>query len=171
LKTPQPGVEAGRRKSAAPLNVMTDRTTKISIAREQLEDGIALFLMKRYVSSLTLLGASEEIMARIIEGAVGKHPLEHSWELANVIRSKLGHPHISKQEIFRSYNAGRNAVKHHSPGQSLHLNHARFGEAFMMIQRATWCADHLKLRYKGKKEYRFWYVEAGWGNLWRRKRT
>lgn len=43
------------------------RTTKIALAREQLEDGIGLFLSGRYVSALTLLGASEEILSRIIQ--------------------------------------------------------------------------------------------------------
>jgi hypothetical protein len=142
---------------------MASRTTKLALAREQLEDGIVLFLAKRYVSSLTLLGASEEILARVIEGATGRHPLDQNWEVANAIRSKLGHPHISKRDLFNAFNAGRNTAKHHTPGDSLRISHDCFGEAFMMIQRATWCADSLKLRYKGRKEYRSWLVKAGFG--------
>jgi len=147
---------------------MTSRTTKIAVAREQLEDGVALFLAKRYISSLALLGAAEEILARVLEGSTGKHPLESTWAMANNIRAKLGHPHISKTEVFRIFNAGRNAIKHHTPGETLKMSHDRFGEAFEMIQRATWCAHSLKLRYKGKKEYREWYKESGFGNPWAR---
>ncbi|WP_144380937.1 hypothetical protein [Stutzerimonas stutzeri] len=137
------------------------RTTKIALAREQLEDGIGLFLSGRYVSALTLLGASEEILSRIIQEQTGTHPLENLWQWANRTRTRLGHPHLSKQEIFKSWNAGRNTVKHHNPGEPQNLNHDRFGEAFMMIQRATSCADHLKLKYVGKKLYKAWLVEKG----------
>jgi hypothetical protein len=144
-------------------------TTKIALAREQLEDGIALFLAERYVSSLTLLGAAEEILGRIIEAASGAHPLEADWQKANRIRTALGHPHISKAELFRSFNAGRNKVKHHSPGQTLRVTHDRFGVAFMMIQRATSCADYLNLRYKGRTDYRAWFLKLGWGNPWKRR--
>ena len=139
------------------------RTTKISLARQQLEDGIKLFLDGRYISALTLLGAAEEIVARIIEGRTGSHPLEADWERANRIRSHLGHPHISKSKLFSAYNAGRNTVKHHNPKASLVTCHDRFGEAFMMIQRATSCADALGMRYAGRKEYRNWYRCAGFG--------
>lgn len=146
------------------LNVRTmSRTTKICLAREQLEDGIKLFLQERYVSALTLLGAAEEILARIIEGKTGSHPLEADWERANRIRSHLGHSHISKSALFSAYNAGRNAVKHHDPKDPIVTRHDRFGEAFMMIQRATSCADALGLRYAGRREYRNWYRRTGFG--------
>jgi hypothetical protein len=137
------------------------RTTKIALAREQLEDGIDLFLRGRYVSALTLLGASEEILSRIIQERTGTHPLEYLWQWANRTRTRLGHPHISKQEIFKSWNAGRNTVKHHNLGGPQNLSHDRFGEAFMMVQRATSCADNLKLKYVGKKLYKAWLVEKG----------
>jgi len=137
------------------------RTTKIALAREQLEDGIGLFLSGRYVSALTLLGASEEILSRIIQEKTGTHPLENLWQWANRTRTRLGRPHISKQEIFKSWNAGRNTVKHHNLGEPQSLSHDRFGEAFMMIQRATGSADYLKLKYIGKKSYKAWLVEKG----------
>lgn len=137
------------------------RTTKIALAREQLEDGIGLFLSGRYVSALTLLGSSEEILSKIIQEKTGDHPLENLWQRANRTRTRLGHPHISKQEIFRSYNAGRNTVKHYNFGEPLILDHDRFGEAFMMIQRATSSADYLKIKYTGKKLYKAWLVQKG----------
>lgn len=145
--------------------MMGSRTTKMALAREQLEDGIALFLSGRHVSALTLLGAAEEVFARIIEERTGAHPLEQDWLRANRIRSLLGNPHISKQEIFRIHNAGRNLVKHHTPGDPVRVTHERFAEAFMMIQRAIGCADGLRIRYRGKKEYRRWYIDAGWGRV------
>lgn len=71
----------------------------------------------------------------------------------------MGRPHISKQEIFQSWNAGQNTVKHHNLGEPQSLSYDRFGEAFMMIQRATGSADYLKLKYIGKKSYKAWLVE------------
>jgi hypothetical protein len=140
---------------------MAARSGKVNLAKEQLEDGIDLFLRERYVSALTLLGSSEEILSRLVEEATGAHPLESTWTRANEMRSLLGKPHISKQEIFKAYNTGRNTVKHHTPGESKYVAHYRFGEAFMMIQRATASAELLKLRYRGKKEYKAWLVQIG----------
>jgi hypothetical protein len=147
------------------LGVMGTARSKITLAREQLEDGIALFLAGRYVSALTLLGAAEEVLARVIEAKHGSHPLEADWQMANQIRTHLRKPHISKQQFFRVFNEGRNRVKHHTPGASLRVNHDRFGEAFMLIQRATGCADLLRLRYQGRLEYRAWHEQAGFGQV------
>ena len=141
---------------------MVARTKKINLARQQLEDGVELFLDKRYVSALTLLGAAEEIMSRLIEERTGAHPLDETWRISNSIRTHFGHPHISKREIHRSFNAGRNAVKHHSPGQPLEILHYGFGEAFMMVQRATGAAQMLALRYKNRARYLLWLRVNGW---------
>lgn len=136
---------------------MPARSKKINFAKEQLEDGIALFFEKRYISSLTLLGASEEIMSRLIEEKTGKHPLENMWALANNIRSMLGNSHISKKEIHQTMNQGRNQVKHHDLGGEDEISFSRFSEAFMMIQRATGCAEYLGLKYKNRKLYYDWF--------------
>lgn len=143
---------------------MPSRLSKMTLAREQLEDGIALFLSARYVSALTLLGAAEEILSRLIEESEGAHPLEADWHRANSIRSRLGKPHISKRQIFQIYNHGRNTVKHHTPSESRYVQHDRFGEAFMMIQRAISSAERFKLKYKGRREYTRWYINNGWGS-------
>ena len=142
---------------------MPPRLNKVTIAREQLEDGITLFLSKRYISALTLLGAAEEIFSRLIEEESGEHPLENYWQRINDIRSKFGHPHISKQQFFKIENHGRNTVKHHSPGDSAYVQHDRFGEAFMMIQRAISSAEILEIKYSGRREYKRWYMDNGFG--------
>jgi hypothetical protein len=141
---------------------MAAHTKKLTLALEQLEDGIQLFLAGRYISSLTLLGSAEEVISRIIEERGGSPPMENMWKLSNELRSKMGKPHISRRELFHAFNTGRNQVKHHTVGEPQKVHHERFGEAFMMIQRAVSAASMLKLTYKGKKEYRQWLKLKGW---------
>lgn len=136
---------------------MSRPSKKINIAREQLEDGISLFLDKRYISSLTLLGSASEIFEGLIHQKHGIIPFEKEWTQANTFRLRMGFPHISKGEIRRIRNEGKNIVKHHdlSDGQEVHLD--RFAEAFMMIQRAVYNADKLSLKFKYKRKYEKWF--------------
>lgn len=135
--------------------------SKRTIAREQLEDGIALFLDKRYVSALTLLGAAEEILSRLVEEQTGSHPLEEMWKFSNRMRTRLGTPHISKAATFNIFNRGRNTVKHHTPGETIRVSLNRYDEALSIIQRATASADYLHLRYRNKKAYNDWLRDVG----------
>lgn len=116
---------------------MAAHTKKINVAKEQLEDGIRLFFEERYLSSLTLLGAAEEVFGRILEERTGKDFIEPFWQQVNRIRTTLGSPHISKRELRRMFTASRNWLKHHTPGEAQAQYVNRFGEAFHMIQAAT----------------------------------
>ncbi|WP_269617708.1 hypothetical protein [Zhongshania sp. BJYM1] len=136
---------------------MARPSRKENVAKEQLEDGIVLFLEKRYVSSLTLLGAAAEIFEGLIHSKEGIEPFNHEWTRANKVRSILGIKHISKGEIRKIYNEAKNQVKHHDLGDDESIQLDRFGEAFMMIQRATSGANRLNIKYKNKLKYEKWF--------------
>jgi hypothetical protein len=155
------GAVSGR--STQSLASMSGRiTTKQRLALEQLEDGIALFLSRRYISALTLAGAAEEILSRIIEERTGKHPFgEWLWQISNDIRSEMGNPPISKKDVFRMLNEARNRAKHHDPGKPQRVVHDRLGDALWQLQRATGAADGLRLKYRGRRAYRGWLKRNG----------
>lgn len=136
---------------------MVAHTKKINIAKEQLEDGIDLFLEKRYISSLTLLGAASEIFSNLYYEKHGVHPLDLEWERANRIRSILGHPHISKSQLKRINNSAKNKIKHHDVGDPDRMYINRFGEAFMMLQIAAGTGEALGVKYKNKSQYKRWF--------------
>ena len=130
---------------------MVGRTKKITLAREQLEDGVQLLLERRYVSALTLLGAAEEILSRLAEEQGGKHFLEGVWEEVNEWNRSVGGDDVSKTHIYRSFNEPRNSVKHHTPGEVPSVSIFKEPAALMMARRAKHAADYLGLKYRNKK--------------------
>ncbi len=130
---------------------MVGRTKKITLAREQLEDGVQLLLERRYVSALTLLGAAEEILSRLAEEQGGKHFLDGIWEEVNAWNRRFGGDDVPKTRIYRSFNEPRNSVKHHTPGVVPSVAIFKEPAALMMARRAQHAADYLGLKYRNKK--------------------
>lgn len=76
---------------------------KFQIAKIQLDDAILFFIEERYISSLTLAGASEEIFGKLSERYCNKNS---SYEnLTNLLKQKL-------PEMNVNINLSRNALKH-----------------------------------------------------------
>lgn len=135
---------------------MVARTKKITFAREQLEDGAALLFIGRYVSALTLLGAAEEVLSRLLEEQGGAHPLDEFWIGINEWNRKYGGSDVSKRHVHRVFNEPRNSVKHHSPGESQSVALFKVPAAALMARRAIAAADALGLKYKNKKQLEEW---------------
>ncbi|CAD5373087.1 conserved hypothetical protein [Rubrivivax sp. A210] len=135
---------------------MVAKTKKMTLAREQLEDGISLLMAARYVSALTLLGAAEEILARLLQEAGGEHPLDDYWKGINEIRRARGGEDLSKSFIHRHFNEPRNQVKHHTPGDAHEVVLHKVAAAVMMARRATTAAKDLNLKYKHQEALDTW---------------
>lgn len=141
---------------------MAAHSKKLNFAKEQLEDAILLFFEKRYISSIVLLGAAEEILSTYLKREKGIDVLNDEWELWNGLRSHLGNPHISKREVQRNKKLAYNSTKHHDIDE-VDLTHIyRFGEAFMLLQRVINYAEILKLKYNHRQKYINWF-KAEWG--------
>lgn len=140
---------------------MVAKTNKITIAKEQLEDGLSLLLHGRFISALTLLGAAEEVLARLVEAEGGVHPMDEIWQQANDLSHSKGAGEISKRNLYRSFNEPRNSVKHHTPGHPTSVTLFKVGAAVMMSIRATQAATKLGLSYRFKKEHEQWLIEGG----------
>ncbi len=92
--------------------------TKLEVARVQLERALALYLRESdFVSAITLAGASEEILGKLLEQCGKKHALsaliEASVEYARVVQDRKAKP-----EVFAKLaNEVRNGLKHITDGQ------------------------------------------------------
>lgn len=137
---------------------MVARTKKTSLAREQLEDGISLLIAGRYISALTLLGAAEEILSRLVEESGGEHPLDEYWLGINEWNRAQGGDAVSKKFVYRFFNEPRNSVKHHTPGEVASVVLFKVAAAAMMARRATKAAEMLNLKYKNRKAYEAWCI-------------
>lgn len=105
---------------------------KIEIARLQLDTAINLFLEDTdFISSLTLAGASEEILGKILERE-GKDSLLkklHSWY------EETSGEEIKYGEFAKKANLARNCLKHASIKEEVELEIFKW-EAVQMIMRA-----------------------------------
>lgn len=138
---------------------MIVNSEKVDLAKEQLEDGIALFLEERYISSLTLAGAASEVLFGILEACTGETEFDEYWERINRIRRSKGNSDISKGIVKKLSNKAKNLVKHHDRDDSTTVYFNQFGEAFNMINRAVGAAKKLGMDYKNKNEYESWLIE------------
>lgn len=138
---------------------MVGRTKKTTLAREQLEDGAALLFSGRFVSALTLLGAAEEVLSRLLEEQGGDHPLEEWWNGINEWNRSQGGDDVSRKHVYRFFNEPRNSVKHHTPGEENSVAIFKEPAAAMMARRASTAANALQLKYKNRKQLEEWLAD------------
>lgn len=135
---------------------------KKDIALRQLRQAIRLFTEEQFICSLTLAGAAEEILARLLQ-VEGKEPaLEVSYGLIRYFREILDLcPSIdqkSKREMFNEWNHARNRVKHHDSAEALTIELNDCDEAYWMIRRALKNAKDLGLDVSNKIDFENWLI-------------
>lgn len=136
---------------------MVGRTKKTTIAREQLDDGIELLIAGRYISALTLLGAAEEVLARLVEERTGSHPLDEWWKGLNEDVRARGYQDVAKVRFYKFFNEPRNQVKHHTPGSDPDVALYKQPAAALMAQRAITAADALGLKFRNRARCMAWF--------------
>ena len=107
------------------LEVITETLTNLDIAERQLERSIQLFLEEKdYISALTLAGAAEEILGKLLNKKDETHALSESIEAC--LKLNGINEHSSKSEIKKSEkgianiaNYYKNRVKHFNDEESL----------------------------------------------------
>ncbi len=94
--------------------------TKLGVAEHQLERALRLFLdEKDYVCAITLAGASEEILGKLLEKAGKEHALG-SFVKACVATGKVVYnENWSHKDFADMANAFRNDLKHYTDGNSI----------------------------------------------------
>lgn len=135
--------------------------SKVEIATTQLEEAIALFLDGKFLCALTLSGASEEVLSRLLNARGYPSAVEQSVEAVLNLKKVTGLAAldaVSEKQLFRTWNAARNAAKHHNDneGETVVLN--LFDEAYWMIRRAIENAKSLDLTIDNATEFENWVI-------------
>lgn len=119
--------------------------TNIEIAGVQLERALKLFLEEKdYISSLTLAGASEEILGKVLKGAGEKSALEEDVDESERMAHEIGVEPSSASDARYLLNYFRNKLKHINLEEPLHFSANYY--AAEMISRAV--RNYLKVTGK-----------------------
>lgn len=112
---------------------------KISLAIEQLENALSLFLDGRsHVSALTLAGAAEEILGMAVKINGVENSLQELYRIYNDPGlTWINPPKTWAEFTTKSKNKARNAVKHVSGKYDLTFEADIEDEALWMIVRAV----------------------------------
>jgi len=136
--------------------------SKAEIAQVQLTESISLFIEEKFLCALTLSGAAEEILARLLNAKGQKSVVEESFEQVQKIRETTGLTVMDnklKNEVFNQWNAGRNTVKHHKKNESEIVLINLFDEGYWMIKRALANASSLGISIRNELDFENWCIE------------
>lgn len=118
------------------------RLTKFEVAEKQLAKAIELFRAHEPLPAITLAGAAEEILGKLVKDGGGVNALEEEVkDRCDLYQTVFGHPGDPKT-FAELMNNPRNELKHRMSGNPLELNLEE--EAVNLIQRAI--DNHQKLR-------------------------
>lgn len=137
------------------------QTSKREIAQMQLVEAIDLFLAGKYLCAITLAGAAEEILARLLNQLGEDSIVEESIQAIQHLREKTGLSIMSgkpKNEIFNEWNSARNNLKHHGKAIDETVTINFFDEAYWMIKRGLANAEKLELPINNQIDFENWIV-------------
>lgn len=138
------------------------KTSKTEIARVQLTEAICLFMQKKFLCALTIAGAAEEILSKLLNSRGINSTVEESFDAIQKIRQFTGLAVMGnkpKNEIFNIWNTGRNTVKHHNTRESEVVVINLFDEAYWMIKRALDNASRLEISIQNELDFENWCIE------------
>lgn len=135
--------------------------TKSEIARVQLTEAIALFLEEKFLCSITLAGAAEEVFARLLNAHGEESVVEDSFKSIQKLREATSFSAMknhTKNEIFKHWNIARNAIKHHNKDEEETVTINLFDEAYWMIKRGIANASKLDITIHNESDFENWCI-------------
>lgn len=120
-----------------------EKREKLKIATDQLETAIRLHDEKNFVSAITLAGAAEEILGRLLKAKGGTTALETRQQTTGVAYKILWGDDTTPKRVAHVANYTRNEVKHHDATGVSFLEFDPKAEADDMIERAI--DNHFRL--------------------------
>jgi len=110
--------------------------TQIEAARTQLERAILLFSNERdYLSAITLAGAAEEPLGKMLKEETGTNRFEHQVDMIARIQEHFGEEVTTRKQLISEENFVRDWLKHRKEWGDLEFNAKE--EAHAMIERAV----------------------------------
>ncbi len=108
-----------------------------SIALRQLDTAVRLYFEgEDYYSVITLAGAAEEILGKLLIVCSGENSLNSLKKAAGAVHEVLYSQDLKDSEVSELANAARNAMKHWSPDKPRVLEFDARAEAKDMLNRA-----------------------------------
>lgn len=140
-----------------------DPTTlrKEEIALIQITEAISLFTAQRFLPSVTLAGAAEEILGNLLIRKGERPTVKDAAKAIVQLRETLGISAMdgkSEGKIVDGWNESRNALKHLIGAEDVPMTLNLCDEAFWMIRRALDNAKRLGLDVPNSQEFENWVV-------------
>lgn len=129
---------------------------KVDIATAQLTESINMFLTEKYLFSISLAGAAEEIFAGLVRSQGGEPVIELAYrDIEDVRNSKklslMGEK--NKREIIKTWNHVKNRTKHHDDDESETITFNECDEDYWLIKRALCNATMLGVKVSIEDEF------------------
>ena len=135
--------------------------SKPEIAISQLNEAISMFVQLRFLPAITLAGAAEEILGKLLIRQGVPHVISESVSAIERLRDQTG-LHVmadsSGREIIDSWNHARNAAKHLIGPETESITLNLCDEAYWLIRRAIANADKLGLSVAGSQDFENWVL-------------
>jgi hypothetical protein len=135
---------------------------KLDIAKIQLSEAINLFVQEKFICSLSLSSAAEEIYAGYLRNKGQRSVIEESHHFIQVIGNSLGlqiMQDMEKSESIAVWNRAKNRTKHHNKNESDDLTLNDCDEAYWMIKRGIANAKSLGILMENENEFDNWVIE------------
>lgn len=136
--------------------------SKLDIASTQLSDAIDLFVEEKFLSSLTLASAAEEIFAGFLRNKGQQPVIEESFSYIQIIGNSLGIQtmlEMDKGETIAEWNRAKNRTKHHNKNENEELVLNECDEAYWMIKRGVANAKSLGILIENEQVFENWVIE------------
>ena len=134
---------------------------KREIAQTQLKEAIALFLDEKFLCAITLTGASEEVLARLLNTVSEQSVVEESVDAILRLREATGlviMENRPKSKIFNAWNNARNTIKHHDEKSDETVTINLLDEAYWIIKRALANASKLGVPISNECDFENWCI-------------
>jgi hypothetical protein len=102
---------------------MNYSTSKIDLALIQLRTAVQLYSKGNYISSLTLAGASEEVLGQIAKNKSGTNALIDDKAWTDQIADYFKKPRPPLNEVAKIRNKAKNEIKHNDNGVNYEIVH------------------------------------------------
>lgn len=132
------------------------------VAHIQLNESIRLFVDGRYLPAITLAGAAEEVLGKLLAKRGGRSAIHASVHAIEALRNSTGLAVMGEmkgKEIIDQWNKTRNALKHFTVDEAEpYLRVNLCDEAYWMIRRCLANAEQLELPVDTAGEFHEWVM-------------
>lgn len=112
-----------------------DTVSQVQIAETQMRRSLDLFNQGDYVSAVTLAGAAEEILGKMLESSGEQPAYTSDFKALSKIRAYRGEAAPSGKDVNKLFNAPRNSLKHRAEIETVTLDFRQ--EAINLLVRCV----------------------------------